>query len=86
MRHPWRFTLIIVAAVAVIAVVGVFVAVSSRVSFSSETARARMVAILESQLDSEVELQDLRLKVLPRLRAEGHGSRFDTKDGATCHL
>jgi hypothetical protein len=78
MRHPWRLALLIVAAIAVVAVVAI-VFVSSRVSISSETARARMIAVLESQLDGEVELDDLQLKVLPRLRAEGRGLRIRHK-------
>src|SRR4249920_949033 len=78
MRHPWRLALLIVAAIAVVAVVAIVV-VSSRVSISSETARARMIAVLESQLDGEVELDDLQLKVLPRLRAEGRGLRIHHK-------
>jgi hypothetical protein len=75
MRHPWRLALFILAAVAAIVVVAIVV-LSSRVSFSSETARARMIAVLESQLNGEVELDDLQLKVLPRLRAEGRGLRI----------
>ncbi len=78
MRHPWRLALLIVAAIAVLAVVA-FVVVSSRVSFSSETARTRMIAVLESQFNGEVELDDLQLRVLPRLRAEGRGLRIRHK-------
>lgn len=49
------------------------IALASVTPFSSETARARVVAVLEDRFDSEVELHDLRLRFLPRLRAEGHG-------------
>ena len=48
-------------------------AIASWVPFSSETLRAKVVATLADRLDAEVELQDLRIRVLPRFRAEGTG-------------
>ena len=41
--------------------------------FSSEKARERFVAALADRLDAEVELQELRVHILPSLRAEGRG-------------
>jgi hypothetical protein len=78
MRHPRRLVLLILLAVAVFVVVAIIV-VGSRVSFSSETARARVIKALESQLDGDVDLDDLQIKVLPRLRAEGRGLRIRHK-------
>jgi len=78
MRHPRRLVLLILLAVAVVVVVAIIV-VGSRVSFSSETARARVIKALESQLDGDVDLDDLQIKVLPRLRAEGRGLRIRHK-------
>ena len=75
MGHPWRVALIVVAAIGVIVAAAILV-VSSRVSIRSETARVGLIAALESQLDGEVELDDLRLRVFPRLRAEGRGLRI----------
>jgi hypothetical protein len=54
--------------------VGVFLlALASVVPFSSETARAKAVDVLASRLESEVQLDRLDLRVLPRLRASGQG-------------
>ena len=75
MRRPWRIALIVVAVIAAVMVAG-FIAIGKRVSLSSEAGRVRLIAALESQLDAEVELDELRLKVWPRLRAEGHGLRI----------
>jgi AsmA-like C-terminal region len=49
------------------------VAVLSIVPVSSETARTRVVAALAAQLNSEVELETLHIRILPQLRAEGTG-------------
>jgi hypothetical protein len=43
------------------------------VPLSSETARERFVTALANRLDAEVELQELRVHILPSLRAEGRG-------------
>jgi hypothetical protein len=40
---------------------------------SSEKARERFAAVLADRLDAEVELQELRVHMLPSLRAEGRG-------------
>ena len=68
-RHPWRLTAIAVAAV----VVALMIALASVVPFSSETARRQVIDVLAARLDAEVELGELRLRVLPQFRAEGHG-------------
>lgn len=78
MRHPWRFALIVVGVIAAV-MIAALVAIGSRVSISSEAGRVRLIAALESQLDAKVELDDLRLRVFPRLRAEGHGLRIRHK-------
>jgi AsmA-like C-terminal region len=49
------------------------IALSSVIPFSSETARAKVVELLAAQLDGEVQLDSLTLRVLPQLRAEGAG-------------
>ena len=49
------------------------IALLSVVPFSSDTARAKIIEVLAARLDSEVQLDSLSLKVLPRLRAEGAG-------------
>jgi AsmA-like C-terminal region len=60
-----------VMAVAIVAaaVVGVMLIVP----LSSERARERFVAVLADRLDAEVELDELRVHMLPSLRAEGRG-------------
>jgi hypothetical protein len=45
----------------------------SMVPFSSDAARRKVIATLEDRLDSEVELDHLTFRLLPRLRAEGKG-------------
>ena len=54
-------------------VVIVLIALLSVIPFRSETARIKLVAVLADRLDSEVQLDSLQLRVLPRLRAEGTG-------------
>ena len=46
---------------------------ASRVPFSSETLKQRVVAALAEGLDARVELAELRLRVFPRFHAEGRG-------------
>jgi hypothetical protein len=75
MRHPRRFALIVLTAIAAVVVVALVV-ISSRVAISSETARVRVIAALSSQFDGEVELDELQLRVFPMLRAEGRGLRI----------
>jgi uncharacterized protein involved in outer membrane biogenesis len=67
-RHPWR-----IAAIALAAIVIVLAALAAAVPFRSDTARRKVVEVLAARLDAEVELADLRLRVLPWFRAEGHG-------------
>ena len=49
------------------------VGVMMLVPLSSEKARERFVTALADRLDAEVELQELRVHMLPSLRAEGRG-------------
>jgi len=51
----------------------VVISVASIVPFSSEVARDKVVAVLATRFDADVELQTLRLRVLPTLHAEGDG-------------
>jgi hypothetical protein len=56
------------------AIIGVaFVGVAMLLPLSAEKARERFVAVLSDRLDAEVELQELRVHMLPSLRAEGRG-------------
>jgi hypothetical protein len=67
-RHPWR-----IVAIALAAIVIVLAALAAAVPFRSDTARRKVVEVLAARFDAEVELADLRLRVLPWFRAEGHG-------------
>jgi hypothetical protein len=49
------------------------IGVAIRFPFSSDALRTRVVAALAEQLDAEVELQELTLRVYPRIHASGHG-------------
>jgi hypothetical protein len=53
--------------------VAAVVAVVLFVPMSQEKARARLIAALEQRFDAKVELQELRLQMLPTIRAEGRG-------------
>ena len=68
-RHPWR----IAAIVGALVVTGLVIGLAPIVSFSSEAARAQVVAVLSDRLDGEVQLDTLRGRVFPRLRVEGSG-------------
>ena len=57
----------------------VAIALRSTVPFSSEIARARIVAFLADRLDSDVELEDLKFRLLPQLRVEGIGLKIRHK-------
>jgi hypothetical protein len=46
---------------------------TQRLALSSGMARERFVSALADRLDAEVELQELRVHILPSLRAEGQG-------------
>ena len=56
-----------------VAIGAVLIAIASVVPFSSETARAKVIAVLSDRLQGEVELQQFHVRVLPRLRADGSG-------------
>src|SRR5215467_5175892 len=64
---------IVGAALLSLALVGAAIGVLRLVPISSENARERFVAALADRLDAEVELQELRVHILPSLRAEGRG-------------
>ncbi|MQA28231.1 MAG: hypothetical protein GEU82_00120 [Luteitalea sp.] len=68
-RRRW----VIIATAVVVLVAAVVVAVATRVPFTSERLRAKVVSTLEDRLDSDVELDDLTLRIFPRLHAEGTG-------------
>jgi len=68
-RRIWLVGLTIVGAVAGF----VIIIVLSIVSVSSETARAKVVAVLADRFDAEVEFRSLHVRALPQLRAEGAG-------------
>ena len=69
LKHPWRTAALAVAVV----VVGLIIALASVVPFSSETARRKVIEVLSTRLDAEVELTELRFRVLPQFHAEGVG-------------
>lgn len=68
-RGIWLAGLTIVGAVAGL----VIIIILSTVPVSSETARAKVVALLADRFDAEVDLRSLHVRVLPQLRAEGAG-------------
>src|SRR4030095_5248465 len=69
LQHPWRATALAVAVV----IGGALIALASVVPFSSETARRKVIEVLSARLDAEVELAELRFRVLPQFHAEGVG-------------
>jgi hypothetical protein len=72
-RRRFRRRWLIGGIVAGVAAAVFFIALLAVVPFSSETARSKVIELLAARLDSEVQLDRLRLRVLPRLRAEGAG-------------
>lgn len=70
-RFPGPWLTAVLVGIATVTIL--FIALLSVVPFSSDTARAKIIAVLAARLDSEVQLDSLSLKVLPRLRAEGAG-------------
>jgi hypothetical protein len=68
-RRKWVIVSIAIAGLLVAALVSL----AARVPFSSNVMRAKVVASLEDQLDSKVELDGLSIRIYPRLHAEGHG-------------
>jgi hypothetical protein len=67
--HPLRIVVIVVGVV----VAALVIAVASVIPFSSETARRKLIDVLADRLNADVELADLRIRVLPQFAAEGHG-------------
>jgi hypothetical protein len=61
------------AVVSIAAVAAAALVVVQRLPLSSGTVRDRFVSALADRLDAEVELQELRVHILPSLRAEGRG-------------
>jgi hypothetical protein len=68
-RRKWVIVSIAVAGLLVAALV----ALASRVPFSSKVMRDKVTETLEAQLDASVELDDLSVRIYPRLHAEGRG-------------
>jgi hypothetical protein len=66
-RHPWWLTAIAAALVSL----ALLLAIGSITPFRSNAARLALMSSLGKQLDAEVELADLRFRVLPRLHVEG---------------
>jgi AsmA-like protein len=66
--RPSTVALVVLAGLAILGIV-----FASTLPFSSETARRRVIELLAARLDGEVELETLTVRILPRLRAEGHG-------------
>ena len=59
---------------ATVAIVAIFAAlIASAVPFRSDTLKKRIVDTLSTRLNSDVTLDDLSLRILPRLHAEGTG-------------
>jgi hypothetical protein len=69
LRPSWRVAALVVAVVAG----GLLIALASVVPFSSETARRKVIEVLSARLDAEVELAELRFRLLPQFHAEGGG-------------
>ncbi|MGC4085272.1 MAG: AsmA-like C-terminal region-containing protein [Vicinamibacterales bacterium] len=70
--HIRRRWLIVGIAFVALIVITALIAVS-RVPINSKVLRERVIATLERELDSEVELQDLAVRIYPRLSATGTG-------------
>ncbi|HUR33727.1 MAG TPA: AsmA-like C-terminal region-containing protein [Vicinamibacterales bacterium] len=68
-RRSWLIVTAIVGALTAAAAINF----ASRIPFSSDALRSRVVATLADRLDAEVELQDLTLRIYPRLHATGRG-------------
>lgn len=68
-RRKWVIVSIAIAGLLIAALISL----AARVPFSSNALRAKVIAALEDQLDSSVELDELSVRVYPRLHAEGRG-------------
>ena len=69
LQLSWRVVALVVAVV----IGGLVIALASVVPFRSETARKKVIEVLSARLDAEVELAELRFRVLPQFHAEGIG-------------
>jgi hypothetical protein len=67
--RPW----LTVALIGISAVAIFFIALLSVVPLTSGRARTKVIEVLSARFDGEVQLDSLKLRVLPRLRAEGAG-------------
>ena len=72
LSRPGKLAVMIGILLAVIGVAAV-VAVVVFVPMSQQKARERLIAALEERFEAKVELQELRLQMLPTIRAEGRG-------------
>src|SRR5262249_27025848 len=68
-RRFWRIVLLLAA----LGVAVILIAVALTLPVSSQTARLKLIAVLEDQLDADVSLADFQFRLWPRLRAEGSG-------------
>jgi len=68
-RRKWVIVSIVVAGLLVAALISL----AAHVPFSSNVMRTKVIAALEDQLDSSVELDSLAVRIYPRLHAEGRG-------------
>lgn len=80
MRTPRRRWLIIAASLG--ALIAAAISIAIRIPLSSDAFRTRVVAALAEELDAEVELQELTLRVYPRMHASGRGLtiRFERRN------
>ena len=71
--HIRRRRSIIIATTVGALTIAAAVSLATRIPFSSDALRKRVVAALADRLDAEVELRELTLHVYPRLHANGEG-------------
>src|SRR5215470_7499280 len=64
---------IIMGIVLIVVGIALFATVLMLPPLSQEKAREKLVAALSDRFDADVELKELRLQVLPTIRAEGRG-------------
>jgi uncharacterized protein involved in outer membrane biogenesis len=68
-RRRWAIVAVTIGVLTIAAAVSI----ATRIPFSSDALRARVIAILADRFDAEVELRDLTLRIYPRLHASGEG-------------
>jgi hypothetical protein len=68
-----RLRWVVVAASIGVLTLAAAIGIATRIPFSSDALRMRLIAVLSDRLDAEVELRSLTLRVYPRLRATGEG-------------